>query len=660
MFDLLQAENRPDCAKYMVQHIGPIFPLRPRTKEPFAGGGPNTATTDVDRIRVIFDEEPNANYAISTDNLAVVDVDTANGMPGLENWEKLKAKYGDFDTFTVQTARGGLHIYFETEEPVGQADLAPGVNVRGKGGYIVGPGSVFQGGTYEIINDAPLMKLSGDFATLFSRPGETRDIEFNAVCELDLPGNVDRAIEYAVVGEPVMHGTRNNTGFKVACLMKDLGLSEEMIAEIMLEHWNERCEPTLSNYEIEKLARQAYTCGRSAPGCMSPQADFIEVAGIAAEIEREFQNVQKLTFRSAERWVGRTPTPSRFVIDKLVPLGFVTLLVSAGGRGKTLLMQTMMTCIAGNRPFLGLDVEEGEAIGLFCEDDDDELHRRQERICNEYDVDFSQVAARLFPTSGVGYDTILYEPNKWTELFDQIESELQARPNVKFLGIDGVAHTFAESENDRGAVTRFIGKLTGLASRYEVAIVLITHESKSSATNDTHAASGSTAWLNATRSVLKLDKVDKTENQRMLKQVKTNRGELASSIRCDFRNGVLVRSDVSMHRERECIEYTQEVIAACIQAGQKVSPHHRASNWAVTVVEQSQPQSGHRFDKHEIKEAFKTLHGSYFHSQKYESNGRWPTKLVLAPEFQTDTTDVSDGSPTVSISDGSDGGRRLA
>ena len=60
----------------------------------------------------------------------------------------------DFDTFTVKTPSGGIHLYFKYDEDIGQtANKEHQVDTRNNGGYVVSPNSIVKGNKYEIIKD---------------------------------------------------------------------------------------------------------------------------------------------------------------------------------------------------------------------------------------------------------------------------------------------------------------------------------------------------------------------------------------------------------------------------------------------------------------------------------------------------------------------------
>jgi hypothetical protein len=57
----------------------------------------------------------------------------------------------------------------------GTSPLGPGIDTRGpgrggRGGYLVGPGSVVDGRTYALDRDLPIAVLPGWLADLFDRP----------------------------------------------------------------------------------------------------------------------------------------------------------------------------------------------------------------------------------------------------------------------------------------------------------------------------------------------------------------------------------------------------------------------------------------------------------------------------------------------------------
>ena len=125
-----------------------IFPAG-ADKRPLLKGWQDTATSDADTIRTWWDHAA-ALPAIpcGQNNLLVIDCDRHNGgADGVAAFKSLVAAHGALPRQVplVITPNGGLHLYFK--QPNGEAlgngrgSLPPGIDVRGAGGFVIGPGA---------------------------------------------------------------------------------------------------------------------------------------------------------------------------------------------------------------------------------------------------------------------------------------------------------------------------------------------------------------------------------------------------------------------------------------------------------------------------------------------------------------------------------------
>ncbi len=123
-------------------------------KHPLAAAVPNgltDASTDAEAIRRWWTRWPNANLGVRTGYaFDVVDID---GEVGAESFQKAAEKHGSpYHLGDVRTGRedAGLHLLVtpggQKNETGGLAGMPPGVDVRGRGGYIVAPPSVHVSG----------------------------------------------------------------------------------------------------------------------------------------------------------------------------------------------------------------------------------------------------------------------------------------------------------------------------------------------------------------------------------------------------------------------------------------------------------------------------------------------------------------------------------
>jgi hypothetical protein len=127
------------------------------------------ASTDPARVRALFAVAPWATgYGVACGAgplfLVGVDLDVKNGADGVAALASLAAAHGFSvpPTVTVLTPSGGRHLWLTAPAPVPNSAgrLAPGIDVRGAGGYVVGPGSRTVAGRYLLAPGAPAEVLA--------------------------------------------------------------------------------------------------------------------------------------------------------------------------------------------------------------------------------------------------------------------------------------------------------------------------------------------------------------------------------------------------------------------------------------------------------------------------------------------------------------------
>lgn len=140
----------------------PVFPVAPYGKIPAlsrkAGGrGCLDATTNPYTVEKMWQRFPLANVGVATGTgagLAVLDVDPRHG--GEETLAALIATHGPLPGGPVaRTTSGGRHHYLLSPPgmPNSAGRLGPGLDVRGRGGYVVAAPSLTPAGAYEWLND---------------------------------------------------------------------------------------------------------------------------------------------------------------------------------------------------------------------------------------------------------------------------------------------------------------------------------------------------------------------------------------------------------------------------------------------------------------------------------------------------------------------------
>ena len=134
----------------------PVFPCR-RDKRPYTAGGYKAATTDPAQIRKWWNVFPDAAIGLDCGGagLLVIDCDVKNALDGIAAFEALGIDHAG--ALHSQTPSGGLHIVFSQNGngPMGNTAgrLAPGIDTRGQGGYIIAPPSELDTGAYVALDD---------------------------------------------------------------------------------------------------------------------------------------------------------------------------------------------------------------------------------------------------------------------------------------------------------------------------------------------------------------------------------------------------------------------------------------------------------------------------------------------------------------------------
>lgn len=354
-----------------------VFPLRENTKAPLADGWTEWATSDAGQITRLWSDPVtglarNYNVGVLTNELIVVDVDNKAGKDGGSSFAKLGLPT---NTLVVATPSGGYHVYYSgPNRSLSAGKLGEGLDVRSYHGYVVAPGSWLDGaepsnkgshGYYTIAGDAPVLPAPTHLIARLDEPMDRQ--ERAAVATLDAPSAVLRAVDYLRGNAPLAleGGSGDHTTFKVACQLKDLGLSEVTALQVLWEHWNPSCMPPWSPEELETKVANAYAYGSNAPGSSSfeayaagldlPPMPAAPTAALPTGSAREW-------FTHGDDWNRNVP----WLFYKMLPANGVALLTGPSGGGKSYIAMEIARCLATGKDFFGgVPDEVGSTIFLF-------------------------------------------------------------------------------------------------------------------------------------------------------------------------------------------------------------------------------------------------------------------------------------------------------
>jgi len=341
------------------------------------------------------------------------------------------------------------------------------------------------------------------------------------------------------------------------------------------------------------------------------------------------------------------PVPERrWIVHDWLGVGYVTGQYGDGGVGKGMTAQALQTATATGTPWLGRAVKPCRSIGIYCEDDDDELHRRQERLCRAHAIEYRDLGKMRW-VSGVGSDNtfVTFAPDgkmTVTDRFHEFE-DLAQRHRAELIILDNVADLYGGNENDRNQVRRFINVLNRLALDLGAAVLLNCHPSRSGLASG-NLDGGSTAWSNSMRSRWTLAKAEDEDGvdsgERILSRAKANYAPDGSAIRLRWASGVLMPvstsgtlSEAAARNEAERVFLL--LLDRCKAQGQRLSDSRSATNYAPKLFAKRPDRDGYTI--RDFERAMATLFADRkIRMEDYQNKGAVCRQMVRETETEED------------------------
>jgi hypothetical protein len=208
-----------------------------------APNGYKDATTDESTVRDWWSGWPDANVAVATGSVIVIDIDPRHG--GHAALIDVENKHGKLpQSWRVKTGGGGQHIYFTAPPGVmiknNTGFLGNGIDVRGQGGYVLAPPSGHaSGGRYEWEPGKDLALMPEWLVATLRQPRQT----------IAAPAQDWSAL----VRDGVVKGQRNAAATRLAGHLLRRYVDPVVTLELILA-WNAaRCMPPLSPDEVIQI-----------------------------------------------------------------------------------------------------------------------------------------------------------------------------------------------------------------------------------------------------------------------------------------------------------------------------------------------------------------------------------------------------------------------
>jgi hypothetical protein len=368
----------------------PVFPCNPENKRPLlradkdkdgkeisGTGGFHKATTDAGLITSWWKKWPKAYIGMPTgqpSGIAVLDLDVKEGKNGL-------AAVPDWETRSpviVTTRSGGKHLYFRFDGSIqSKTDtLAPGVDTRGAGGYVIVPPS----SGYAWVSSHDLTALPPWPDDLRAKPREREaPANDNASDEPEMP-----VIDAALKAIPA--DCDYTTWWEVGC-----ALYSALGDEVGFKYFDRWSSTSPEKYRPQECAKQWEAC------CSSKEFNIGTLyhhANNASPNWRAGIAWPRLIQSSADFIAGFIPPD--YLVDGLLQRRYLYSMTAPTGTGKTAIAMRLAIHVALGLPLAGLAVEKGKVLMLAGENPDD-VRSRWIKLCEEMKVEPNAVDVCFIP-----------------------------------------------------------------------------------------------------------------------------------------------------------------------------------------------------------------------------------------------------------------------
>lgn len=428
-----------------------VFPIAPGEKTPLTAHGFHDATRDEARIRAWWAATPAAGVGIATGEVSgilVLDVDPRAG--GDEELRAHTAKHGLLPTTVAcVTGGGGSHFYFAAPSPCPRSfDLAPGLEIKATGSYVVAPFSIHPSGRrYEWEPGfAPGPRpLAAAPAWLLSPNGYRKT--------QPTPAFEEGAAGYS-------EGARNKALASLAGTMQRRGMAPEAVLQALLVENALQCHPPLPESEVRAVVASITT--RYAPSDPLPG---VTDAGLPKRTWNE---------TSSRDLLRGDDEPVAWLAEGLLAREELAILTAPPKSLKTWVELAIAVHAALGRPVLGRFHVEHPCRVLLGDEEMGirKIRRRLQRLTRGLrltDAEVDQVVEnlRVFPQQGMA----LKSPEERRGFFDAVE---RFRPDLVVL--DSFAGFTTGLDDDNSTRRSFYGQaLAPLKEKYGAAVLLLAH-----------------------------------------------------------------------------------------------------------------------------------------------------------------------------------------
>ena len=304
------------------------------------------------------------------------------------------------------------------------------------------------------------------------------------------------------------------------------------------EHWNDHVLKLVASYvtkglnddEVQELVKDLTFQTPESRRQIQKMIDGARAKGFAPLKQEEvFQPVEvKVKADATNEWptlftqfdVDALPV-RRWVYDRHYIRGFVSVLASAGGIGKTSLQIVEALAIATGRDLLGEEVKEQCNVWLInLEDPLDEMHRRVLAAMQQYNIKEEQLAGKLYLDAGRDFQIKFAAQTRDGLMVNEALVEHMAKKikehSIGVVMIDPFVSAHEVSENDNMAINLVVDAIRNIADDTQAAVGLVHHIRKQNGVDaDIDSVRGAGSLIGAARAARVINKIQPEDAQKL-------------------------------------------------------------------------------------------------------------------------------------------------
>ena len=436
-----------------------VFPCVPGDKRPLIRDNFKLSSVEPSQITMWWTEYPFANIGLDCgkSGLVAIDVDPgkedAKALPGII-W--LSGGRKAWHTRRHATPSGGEHYIFQAA-PESEGEIptstgifgGPGIDGRGKGGYVVLPPSRLLSGAYSVADSsAPLPVPRGILHPVRS----VRDLAGRTELQALLQD-----------GERIAVGGRDNFLYRVACALRRIGLDALEIIPALQAAYYRRCtvDSSLDESDIVRIVESA--CNHL------PSDPVLARAMIDAEQDGDYDALDEATATNLTAFVAKNIEPITWLAEGIFQTNSLNMLMGPPKSAKSTLARRLALDVALGISFLGrFGTRQTPVLYYTLQENKQHLHEWYSAAISQYDI---------LPEA-IPIDLIFRIGKRGQGALDGLRSRI--RRNHYGLIIIDMFGRFAglRSMDDYAEVENYLDRLKAVVDETGACVIWLHHERK--------------------------------------------------------------------------------------------------------------------------------------------------------------------------------------